>query len=81
MAMQTPIVGASVKGIKELITDGQTGILTNTDPESIASAIIKFRDPSLRKRLGKNARNYAVKNYDIEKLLNSEIKLLKKFVK
>lgn len=78
MAMSKPVIGANVKGIKELISHGQNGMLTGIDPKSIAKSITKLQDSSLRQKLGKNAREHIIKNYDINKLLTQEVNLLKK---
>lgn len=78
MSSGLAVIGTNVRGIKELIANNQTGILTAIDAKSIAESIVKLQYASLRKKLGENARQYVIKNYDINKLLDQEVNLLKK---
>jgi glycosyltransferase involved in cell wall biosynthesis len=57
MACGTPVIGADVGGIKHSVADGFTGALVPpNDPDALAAALAKlFRDPDLRKELGRNA--------------------------
>jgi glycosyltransferase involved in cell wall biosynthesis len=57
MACGTPVVGADVGGIKYSVADGFTGCLVPpNDPDALAAALAKlYRDPDLRKQLGRNA--------------------------
>jgi glycosyltransferase involved in cell wall biosynthesis len=82
-AMSTGVaaIGADVEGIKEVISDKKTGILTGTNPEQIKKAIeYLIQNPKVAKELGKKARKYVYKNYAFSKLAKKEIKLLKSFV-
>lgn len=78
MSCQKSVIGSNVKGINEIIINNYNGFLTETNPQSLAKAIIKLEDKSLREKLGENARKYVAQNYDINKLLNWEVNLLKK---
>ena len=57
MACGTPVVGAAVGGIKHSVADGFTGALVPpNDPQALAAALARlYRDPDLRKELGRNA--------------------------
>lgn len=63
-AMGKPIISADSTAIRELFTDGKDMLFSRaSDPESIASAILKLRnDPALRLRLGMAARNLYLAN-------------------
>ena len=77
MACEKAVIGSNVDGTKELIKNGQTGILTNTDYPSIAKAINKLDNTKLRNKLGKNARRFITKNFNIDQTLEKEMNLLK----
>jgi glycosyltransferase involved in cell wall biosynthesis len=58
----TPAVGYDVRGLRDSIVDGKTGILVkeNGNVEKLAEAVIKIlKDERLRKRLSKNAMRWA----------------------
>ena len=77
MACERAVIGANVDGIDELIKNGHTGILTDTDYRSIAEAINKLSSIKLRNKLGQNARKFIMKNFNIDQTLKKEIGLLK----
>ncbi len=51
-----PVLGASVGGIPDLVTDGVDGMLFEPSPEAIASALRSVEDPALLRRLAARAR-------------------------
>lgn len=67
MAMGKPIVGYNVRGISDVITDNQTGLLVERrDPQLLADKIMRLlKDKSLCSRLGRLGREYVKKNFDI----------------
>lgn len=81
MSCGKAVVGTDVTGIRELITSGVNGLLSETDEISIGNAINKLKISKLREKLGTNARKYILKNYDIDKLLTKEVNLLKTMAK
>jgi glycosyltransferase involved in cell wall biosynthesis len=67
-ASGTPVVAFSVGGLKELIIQGETGVLVQNDTSTeLAKAIIYTLEQS--EDLGMNAREY-VKEYDIRKTVD-----------
>ena len=78
MAAGLAVIGADVKGIRQLISHSQTGILTDTSATQISKAIHSLRDAKTRSKLGQAARRFVLKNFDIERLLNKEVSLLLK---
>ncbi|MFN3687623.1 glycosyltransferase family 4 protein [Salinarimonas sp.] len=57
MSAGTPVVGTRVPGIAEAIADGETGLLAEPEPESLAAAISGLLDDRARaERLGAAAR-------------------------
>lgn len=69
MAMEIPTVSTYVSGIPELIQDGQSGLLApEKDPVALADALERLlQDRELGARLGKNARQKILSEFDIEK--------------
>lgn len=65
MAAGLPVVGTSVGGIPELVSEGTTGLLVPPDePKLLARALNRLlSDPGLRTRLGRNARKRAEANF------------------
>jgi glycosyltransferase involved in cell wall biosynthesis len=51
-----PVVGTRVSGIRELIGDDEAGVLVERSAGSVADAIVRLEDPSLRARLGAEGR-------------------------
>lgn len=50
------ILSTPVSAIPEFVTDGESGVLTEDDPETLAAAILRLaQDPALRARLAENA--------------------------
>lgn len=59
MACGTPVIGVREGGIRESVVDGETGILTDRDPQQFASAITRLlEDKQLCARYGQQAREY-----------------------
>jgi N-acetyl-alpha-D-glucosaminyl L-malate synthase BshA len=65
MSCQVPVVASNVGGLKELISNGKEGYLTDVGAtDKIAHYTIKIlQDPELQKKLGKNARKKVLKKY------------------
>lgn len=77
MSCGLPIIAGSSPGIKEIITHGENGWLCNTDAESIRHAIKELLAQSqLQAKLGDNARQYALDNYALDKIVHTELQLL-----
>ena len=79
MACGLPVIGAEVDGIRELIQHRQTGYLCGTSPESIRTAVQDvLADKALRARMGRNAREFVVENFALERVLEMEMGVLQK---
>ena len=76
MACGLPVIGTNVTGIREVIEDGENGILCDTDSDSIRQAITRLMgDEGLKKRLGENARKTIEQRFSLEKLVDKELEL------
>ncbi|MBC8223521.1 glycosyltransferase family 4 protein [Candidatus Bathyarchaeota archaeon] len=60
-ALGTPVVSTNIAAIPDIVRDGETGILVESeDPEALKEAIGKItRDAALRRRLSQGAREWA----------------------
>lgn len=60
MACGLPVVASRVPGNEELVVEGETGFLFDTEePGALTSALIQLRDDDLRRRMGQRARDRA----------------------
>jgi len=79
MSCGMPCIGTDITGIKEDIEHLITGYLCKTDFKSISEAIdVILSDESLQKKLGKNARDYILSNYTLERIVKMELAVIKK---
>ncbi len=66
MALGVPTIGTDAAGPKEIIVDGESGLLVPPkDPEALARAIASIHDdPQLATRLGRAGRERIIEHYD-----------------
>lgn len=81
MACGLPVIGADAPGIRDIIKNGQTGILCKHDVRDIRNAIKQiFDDKLLAKKIGNNARRFVLENFSLEKSIEKELELLRSLV-
>ena len=80
MAGAKAVVGSAVGGIKNLIQDGQTGLLVGPrDIEGLSCAILELlNDPAAAAIMGNNARIFINQNFSLEKMLNQTQEVYRK---
>lgn len=60
MACGMPVVGTNVRGIRDVVTNGENGILVEGNADAIAAALVLINaDSTLRGMLSKNAATFA----------------------
>jgi colanic acid/amylovoran biosynthesis glycosyltransferase len=66
MSCGLPVICSRIGGTEDMISDGETGLLTaQKDVDGLARAIETLvRDPGLRHELGRNAREHARRTFD-----------------
>ncbi len=65
-AMGVPVVAARRGHLVDLVTDGETGILIDDDPQQLATALIRLaHDPKERKRMSEAARRQAQNQFGL----------------
>lgn len=78
MSCGIPCIGSNTTGIREDIEHLGTGYLCQTNSTSIAKAIeVLLSDDALQAKLGKNARQYILKNYSLDRILKMELNVIK----
>ena len=72
MAWGRPVIGSDVGGIKNLIRNGDNGLLVRpTDARGLSAAIIELlEDPVKASTLGNNARVFITENFSLEKMVS-----------
>lgn len=81
MSCGAAVLGADSPGIREQIVHGETGWLCGTDAQSIRAGIRHLlANPSLREKLGRNARRFIEENYSLDKIVEMEYSLLQNVV-
>jgi len=83
MSMKLPVVASRVGGIPELVFEGETGLLVNSDnPDEITDAVLNLlEDSKTRKKMGVRAREVVKKKFSVEDCVKGHEKLYKKLMK
>lgn len=83
MCCGTIVLGSNVLGINNLIRDGDTGFLCETDSDSIRNTINRAlkKDEADLSLIRENAIDFAIKNFAIEKIVKMEDNLYKKVIR
>ena len=81
MSCGLSVVGTDVPGIRELIRHRQNGYLCGTSPIEIRAAVQEvLSSRQLQREMGRNAREFAVANFSLERILELELALLSSLV-
>ena len=83
MACEVPVIASRVGGIPEVITDGETGFLSEVgDVEKMAEDAARLlSDPTLRRGMGKRARESAVSRYRTDIVIPKYIEFYERVLK
>ncbi len=82
MAMEVPVVASDLLPFRELIRDGENGLMVPVrDPRALAGKImLLLEDKGLGRALGHRARALVLKRFSIERMLDSTEELYKSLV-
>jgi glycosyltransferase involved in cell wall biosynthesis len=71
LACEIPVIATRIGGIPEVVTDGETGYLSDIGDTSkmSADALILLKDDDLRRSFGKTGREQAIERYGTEKII------------
>lgn len=83
MSYGKPVIGTKVGGIPEIVRDKEVGLLIDVNkPDQIAGSVIKlFDDEKLREKLGRRAFSYVRKNFSVEKLTETSLRIYNQAIK
>ncbi len=72
-AMEKPVAASDVGGIRELVSDGESGrLVPPRDPERLAAAVIRLaEDRELSRRMGKNLRSALCGEHALARMVGS----------
>jgi N-acetyl-alpha-D-glucosaminyl L-malate synthase BshA len=75
-ACEVPVIATRIGGIPEVVTDGETGFLSDVgDTEKMSDDVMKFlNDEEMRRTFGEKARESAVSRYGTELIIPQYIK-------
>ena len=81
-ACEVPVVATRIGGIPEVVTDGESGFLSNIgDTEKMADDALKFvKDDDLRRAFGLRGRELAISRYSSEKIIPQYINFYEKIL-
>ncbi|MCB9224104.1 MAG: glycosyltransferase [Crocinitomicaceae bacterium] len=82
-AAQVPVITTNVGGVKDVVKDGETGIIINSfDPKDFGSAILSLVDSSeKREKMSQNGWNHVREKYHYQRLCNDVEQLYKELLK
>ncbi len=82
MAMSLPVVATNIRGCREEVVDGQSGLLTPVrDKENLAKALRKLIDsPEMRQQYGQAANERARTLYDENLVFQRQIEIYKQLI-
>jgi len=82
MAMELPVVGFRTSGMPEIIVDGKTGFLVELgDTRAMIKKLrILLDDESLRREMGRKARDFVVNNFSYYEVLNTYLDYFKLYL-
>jgi len=83
MACEVPVIASRVGGIPEVVTDGETGFLSEVgDVEKMAADATRLlSDTTLRRKMGKDAREFAVAQYRTDIVIPRYIEFYERVLK
>ena len=83
MAAGMPVIATDVGGVKEIITNNETGILIKADDkEALIKAVLRIRDDvAYRTEIIKNAKERANKRYNIDNMVQEYSNLYKEVLR
>ncbi|NNE68492.1 MAG: N-acetyl-alpha-D-glucosaminyl L-malate synthase BshA [Pyrinomonadaceae bacterium] len=79
-ACEVPVIASRVGGIPEVVTDRETGFLSDIgDIEKMSSDVVALlRDEEMREEFGRRSREYAVERYHADKIIPKYVSFYEK---
>jgi glycosyltransferase involved in cell wall biosynthesis len=76
MACAAPCLGTNVEGIRDLIVDGETGLLVQPTVAGLSAGLQRLEDDDLRAHIGQQARCFIEEKFSMRQILAEEIAYL-----
>jgi len=81
MAAGAPVVASDVGGLREIVEDGVTGLLTPNEPAAIARQISRLMaDRPLASRLSARARSRVEKEFTVERMVSETLRVYERIL-
>lgn len=81
MSCGLPCISVAAPGLRNLVSHEHNGLLVEDTPQAIAHAISRvIDDPSLRERLGRNARQFVTDHFDVRRIVQMNLDVLEEAV-
>lgn len=82
VAVGRPVITCNSTGCRDTVIDGETGFLIPIKDSLSLAARLKqlFDDSELRRRMGKEARRFAEKNFSIETVIDAHLMIYNKLI-
>jgi glycosyltransferase involved in cell wall biosynthesis len=78
MSCGLPVIGTDVEGIREIIRNGENGILCEKSVDGIAGAIERFLSGnSSATQMAKKAREYVTENHSLDRIVEAECEIIR----
>jgi len=83
LACEVPVIATRVGGLTDLVLDGETGFLFDVgDIGTMAERAIELlADPDKRRRMGARGREWAVQQYNTERVIPQYIELYQRVLR
>jgi glycosyltransferase involved in cell wall biosynthesis len=81
MAHGVPVIASDVGGLREIVQDGVTGLLTSNEPETIARCIRHLMDDrAFALRLAARGRARVEKEFSVERMIDNTIRVYERIL-
>src|SRR5258706_11167907 len=71
MSAGVPVIASNVGGLREVIRDGENGLLVENTPEAIARAIRRVQaGPDFARRIGAEARRTVIQRFTVDQMIH-----------
>jgi glycosyltransferase involved in cell wall biosynthesis len=82
MSCGVAAIGTDVPGIREIVRHEDTGLLCGRDVRALRTSIVRLmEDEELRRRLGRNARQYVVEHCDCRAVADNEFAIYRSLMR
>jgi glycosyltransferase involved in cell wall biosynthesis len=78
MACAAPCLGSDVEGIRDLIVDGDNGLLVQPTVAGLSAGLQRLEDDDLRTHIGRQARCFVEEKFSMQRILAEEIVCLQR---